>query len=253
MEDIIGYIEGIGKASFCKPMANQPYISFAHFLSLQSRECLKTKDEYYPDAMILGDMLYIWLPTPPKKGADQVKYAKACRERLVAVVTGATFNRILIDVRGNIGGVLATVVDAIYPLLTQLRGKYLSGVDKNGKEVTTFELVDGKHILNPSGHVMVTDMLPVEPELVGIFDKPIIALCNRYTMSTGEIICIIVRKLGGKLYGERTRGLTNGMEIISNSNVKSVLIPYYSIADGEKIYRNGVTPDFGEFKFGKTG
>lgn len=253
MEDVKSYIEGISKSSFCKPKW-QYHISFAHFLSLQPRECVKVRDEFYPDAVIVKNILYVWLPTPPKKNMDQDKYASECRKRLVEVTKGATFSEIMFDVRGNIGGVLSTVVNAVYPIIAdRLSGKYLSGISKAGDEVTTFELIDGMHILNPSGDVMKTVMLPVEAELRDIFaGKPINALCNRFTMSTGEIMCIIVRKLGGIIYGEHTRGLTNGMEVISNSKVKSALIPYYYIADGDKKYLNGVEPDLPEANFLRT-
>lgn len=242
------YVKGISKASFCKPTIDQPYISFAHFISLQPRECMKVRDEFSPDAMLIGKLLYVWLPTPPKKSANQLAYAENCRQRLVEVAGRADFDRILLDVRGNIGGVLSTVINAIYPIIADgIKGKYLSGINKSGKEVTTFEIKNDVHILNVSGELMETYLIPIQPELANIFSgKPIDALCNKYTMSTGEIICIIVRKLGGKLYGERTRGLTNGMEIISEPGVKSVYVPYYSIADGKKIY-NGVEPDYSHF------
>ncbi len=239
------YVKGISKASFCKPTIDQPYISFAHFISLQPRECMKVRDEFSPDVMLLGKLLYVWLPTPPKKSANQLAYAENCRQRLVEVASHADFDRVLLDVRGNIGGVLSTVINAIYPIIAdKIDGKYLSGISKTGKEVATFEIRDGIHILNVSGTPMDTYLIPIQPELRTVFvGKPIDAFCNKYTMSTGEIICIIVRKLGGKLYGERTRGLTNGMEIVSEPGVKSAYVPYYSIADGKKIY-NGVDPDY---------
>lgn len=244
--DIDTYVKGISKASFCKPTVDQQYISFAHFISLQPRECMKVRDEFSPDAMILGKLLYVWLPTPPKKSADQLAYAENCRQRLVEVASQANFDRVLLDLRGNIGGTLSTVVNAIYPIIAdRIKDKYLSGISKSGKEVATFKIKNGMHVITVRGSDMETRLIPIQPELENIFTgKPIDAFCNKYTMSTGEIICIIVRKLGGKLYGERTRGLTNGMEIISEPGVKSVNIPYYSIADGKKIY-NGVEPDYG--------
>jgi len=262
------YIEGIAKASFCKPKCEQQYVSLAHFLSIQPRECMKVRDEYYPD-MIVGSIkdifgksgdtriAYIWLPTPPKKSSDQHKYVDACRRRMVEVLAKSQFDEIWLDVRGNIGGVLSTVIDAIYPILAKRLGEgvYLYGVDNKGKRVTTFEFHTqagvSRHIIRPSDAYIPSGMAPVEPELADVFDnKPISILCNRYTMSTGEIICIIVRKIGGKIYGEKTRGLTNGMRIISGETTsgqrdvaKSVSVPYYSIADGDMIYRDGVKPD----------
>lgn len=259
-DGLSGYIEGIAKASFCRPKREQRYISLAHFLSLQPRECMKVKDEHYPDMMvgsvreIFGRpddtrIAYIWLPTPPKKSSDQNKYVEKCRRRMMTLV-GSQFDEVLLDVRGNIGGVLSTVIDAIYPMLAKrLEGVYLHGIDNVGKRVATFEFLnyhDGKiiHLIRPSEAYIPADILPVEPELADIFDnKPINILCNRYTMSTGEIICIVVRKIGGKIYGEKTRGLTNGMEIISGDRATRVFVPYYSIADGDHIYRDGVEPD----------
>lgn len=262
--ELADYVSGISKASFCRPKCEQSYVSLAHFLSIQPRECMKIRDEYYPDMMVksLSDIFpkqrlpdtrvaYIWLPTPPRRNKDQYKYVQECRKRMLEVLVGSQFDEVWLDVRGNIGGVLSTVLDAIYPLLAKrLDGVYLHGVDNIGERIATFEFlnyVDGKtiHIIRPSGGYIPAEIMPVEPELVNIFDdKPINIICNRYTMSTGEIICILVRKLGGKIYGEKTRGLTNGMEVISSGRVKSAHVPYYSIADGDHVYRDGVEPDY---------
>ena len=234
MDELIeNYVTGIAKASFCKPNINQKYISFAHFLSLQPRECLKVRDEYYPDMMIWEGKLYIWLPTPPKKMSDQGKYSAECRKRLAEVIReGTPFSEILLDVRGNIGGVLSTVVNAVYPIFApRINGTYLYGINKKGETVTKFEIVNQEnnkitHYIRTSTGPIKAEIMPIDESLIGKFDsKPISILCNRYTMSTGEIMCIIVRKFGGTIYGEHTRGLTNGMESISTADVKSVLIP----------------------------
>jgi hypothetical protein len=180
------YIEGIAKASFCKPKCEQQYVSLAHFLSIQPRECMKVRDEYYPD-MIVGSIkdifgksddtriAYIWLPTPPKKSSDQHKYVDACRKRMVEVLAKSQFDEIWLDVRGNIGGVLSTVIDAIYPILAKRLGEgvYLYGVDNKGKRVTTFEFHTqagvSRHIIRPSDAYIPSGMAPVEHELADIF------------------------------------------------------------------------------------
>lgn len=230
------YIKGIAKASFCDVKERQRYISLAHFLSLQPRECMKVKDEFSPDGMIINKKLYFWVPTPPSKNPQQ--YIADSHAKLTEL-SKYDFDEIIIDVRNNIGGVLSTVIDAIYPIIQdRINGEYMYGVDNKSKKIASFTLSGGVHTISVRG-VPISDVMT---ECQSIPAKPISVICNRYTMSTGEIVCMIVRKLGGTVYGERTRGLTNGMEIISSDTVKSVWVPVYTLCmDGVKY--DGVIPD----------
>jgi len=251
--DISQYIKDIDRVTFCDTKEQQKYISLAHFVSLQPRECMKVKDDYSPDGMIINRRLYFWLPTPPKKQGAET-YITDARNKLKELVQ-QPFDEIIIDVRNNIGGILSIVIDAMLPIIcdnidntdnrgsTEKSNEYLFGVDNKGKRMASFTLTNNEHIINVEGSTIREVLHPVEPELVGKFNKPISVICNRYTMSTGEIVCIIVRLMGGVVYGERTRGLTNGMTIISTNKTKSVAIPTYTICDGKHVYKNGVEPD----------
>lgn len=244
--DISGYIKGINDASFCSVKEEQTYISFAHFLSIQPRECMKLKEEYSPDGIIIHKILYFWLPTPPQKKQGEDKYISEGREKLKQLVQQGGFDSIILDVRGNIGGVLNVVLDVIHPILyNRLIGEYIYGIDVNKKKIASFRLSNNVHIIDVDNVPISYNMKPLDDVFISKLDGSIniSVICNRYTMSTGEIICIIVRRLGGTVYGEQTRGLTNGMTVISNNNIKYVRIPTYTICENNNIYYNGITPD----------
>lgn len=259
-DEISQYINGIAMSTFCKPKEKQKYISLAHFVSLQPRECMFVKDNFVPDGMIINGRIYIWFPTPGKGKAAQQEYAKAARDCIDRLVSECSnFTEVIVDVRNNIGGILSTFINAILPLISyeyrfscKIRDSgytpYMYGIGKNGEKECEFRIEGNNH------RIVFSDSESLDDELIPIKDtekdrfagKKIYVLCNKYTMSSGEIVCIIMRMLGHKIYGEKTRGLTNGCKNTSTINVKSALIPYYSISDGATNYLDGVRPDYPE-------
>jgi len=246
------YITGIAKATFCQPKPTQKYISLAHFVSLQPRECMFVKDNFKPDGIIIGSIMYLWFPTPDKSDSAQLEYAQAARRRINELITECpNFTEVIVDIRNNIGGILSTFIDAILPLFANNSifmdsdGVYLYGIDKDGKEEAKFKISGTKHyIILGDGEQLEADLIPIgDIEKAAFTGKKISIICNRYTMSSGEIICIIMRKLGHTVYGEPTRGLTNGCRIIRSGQTKRALIPYYSISDGRTVYKHGIKPD----------
>jgi C-terminal processing protease CtpA/Prc len=256
-DEISQYIKGIAKSTFCKPKDKQKYISLAHFVSLQPRECMFVKDNFVPDGMISDGKMYIWFPTPGKGKEVQNLYASAARECIDKLVTECdNFSEVIVDVRNNIGGILSTFINAILPLIchdVRFAGKsdapsYLYGIDKNGKKECDFKICDNTHrIIFSNGESLDDELIPIkDSERDRFAGKKISVLCNKYTMSSGEIVCIIMRMLGHKIYGEKTRGLTNGCKNISSGSIKSALVPYYSISDLKTNYLDGVSPDRSE-------
>lgn len=271
-DEINQYIIGIAKSTFCKPAvtsvtatASVVAISLAHFVSLQPRECMFVKDSFVPEAKIINGILYFWMPTPGKGKEAQITYAKAARE-CISQLANEDFSEIIIDVRNNIGGVLSTFINSILPFVChdprfnvfELRSDkseslyntfqpYMFGINKDGKQECRFVIEGTNHRIMFDNDSLDDELIPIEiTEKDRFAGKKIHVICNKYTMSSGEIICIIMRMLGHKIYGEKTRGLTNGCRSIESSTVKSALIPYYIISDGKIIYPDGVKPDYPE-------
>ena len=81
-----------------------------------------------------------------------------------------------------------------------------------------------------------------------IWDKPIIVLCNQYTVSDGEIFCHAIRTLErGKIVGVATPGAVigtySGSWIIDGSYFRIPAVGYYTKA-GLNQENNGCIPDF---------
>lgn len=254
---ISDYIEGISRGTFCKPKSQQVYISLEHFVSLQPRECMFVKDKFMPDGIIASNRIYLWFPTPGKGDNIQREYAQVARNRIRELVAECpNFSEVIVDMRNNIGGILSTFIDALLPLFIcdnsfmDKDGVYMYGINNKGNTEARFVIENNTHKICFSGDSSLDDeLIPIEDTEKTVFaGKPIHVICNRYTMSSGEIICILMRKLGHKIYGENTRGLTNGCRITKSGNTKRALIPYYSISDGKINYPNGVKPDYDESK-----
>lgn len=255
MSAIVDYVNGISKATFCHPKLMQKYVSLEHFVSLQPRECMFVKDAFTPDGMIVDKYIYLWFPTPDKGKNKQIEYAEVARKRILELIAEKPdFEEVIIDVRNNIGGVLSTFINATLPLFIgnskflDPEGIYMYGIDCNGKTEAKFVVDGDRHrIMLSDGESLDDDLISIgDIEKAAFIGKKMHVLCNKYTMSSGEIMCIIARKLGHTLYGEPTRGLTNGCRILSSDTVKSVLIPYYTISDGKIVYKHGIKPDKSE-------
>lgn len=248
--DII--IKGINKGSFCRATTkNSRFVSLAHFVTLQSMECIKLTESYMPDGYADGSRIFIWLPTPDKSREQQAEYVTVARSlitRLIAEVPNPT--EVVIDLRCNIGGVLSTFINAILPFIiggiAKLpNGIYMHGRDNSNREIAKFYITNAtnilQHIIDVEGDLIVTELMPAEPLKCMNFS----ILCNRYTMSSGEILCMVFRYLAEqgnfacKLYGEKTRGLTNGCVEKSIGDAK-VMVPIYYLCCGKREYRNGV-------------
>lgn len=276
-------IEGINRGSFCKSKATERYVSIAHYVTLQSMQCLQLKESYLPDGYfrhpdgnvhqndryfhhsngnINSSRIFIWLPTPDSSAERHAEYVAKCRNLIDDLVQqNPDFTELVLDLRCNIGGVLATFINAILPIIagygpfreviegSSKKIEYMHGKDVNDKNIATFtiEKSAGKlqHIINVDGDILVSDLLPVSPISDKFKGKRISILCNRYTMSSGEILCMLFRHLGEmgyfdcKLYGEKTRGLTNGCMVKTIGDV-SVTIPIYYLGCGNTYYKKGI-------------
>jgi hypothetical protein len=246
--DII--IKGINKGSFCKANTDERFVSLAHFVTLQSMECIKLTESYMPNGYSDNNKLFIWLPTPDKSRDQQAVYVRESRAliaRLLAEVPNPT--EITIDLRCNIGGVLSVFIDAILPFviepLTAIK-TYMHGKNMHHKVIADFNLRISNsakitHVINVEGDLIESELQPAEPVKCPRFN----VLCNRYTMSSGEILCMLFRYLGElgyftcKLYGEKTRGLTNGCVEKTVGSAK-IMVPVYYLGCGDKYYINGI-------------
>ncbi len=245
-------IEGINKGSFCKAKPTERYVSIAHFVTLQSMQCIQLKESYVPDGYAHSrennSRIFIWLPTPDSSAEEQVKYVAESRKLINRLVEeNPNFTELVLDLRCNIGGVLAVFIDAILPIISGspiINGNYMYGKDVNDKVIATFTIKDGKHIINVDGENIIANLTEVNTPNV-FAGKNISILCNRFTMSSGEILCMLFRYLGElgyfncKIYGEKTRGLTNGC-IVRSLGETEVMIPIYYLGCGETYYKKGI-------------
>ena len=314
-------IEGINRGSFCKVKATERYVSIAHYVTLQSMQCIQLKESYLPDGYsshqndgyihridgysshqndgyIHQSRIFIWLPTPNSSTEVQAEYVAKCRNLINDLLQqNPDFTELVLDLRCNIGGVLAVFINAILPIIAgcdlfkglfgnvpdegqsflssergqstfeskigfpQKDGLYMDGKDVNDKTITTFKikrLQNGKlqHEIDVNGDIMTADLLPVDIAIANKFrGKRISILCNRYTMSSGEILCMLFRYIGElgyfdcKLYGEKTRGLTNGCIVKGITTTETdktlieseVMVPIYYLGCGGTYYKNGIT------------
>ena len=126
----------------------------------------------------------------------------------------------ILDLRDNPGGNLATVVDIAGQLLPE--GKIVYTVDKNGKENDYTS--DGKNE----------------------FRKPLVVLCNGNSASAAEILTGSIKDYGiGKIVGEKTFGKGIVQRILpfqDGSAVKLTIAKYY-LPNGECIHGQGIEPD----------
>jgi C-terminal processing protease CtpA/Prc len=246
-EEIKAISKGMAKASFFEPKIEQRYASLSHFISMQPREMIKVEEEYLPEGFACKNskLLYLWLPTPSKNAESQADYVAKARKLLIDLPAECPdFEQIYIDVRNNIGGILVTFINSVLPLLLDLPECYMIGISKDDEVVAKFFIDKAKWTHNMKiGSDSISPLLPVSESQI-FTGKKISVFCNRYTMSSGEILCMLFRLLGHKIYGEKTRGLTNGCLQHNFSDAK-VMIPFYHLCSGTNICKNewSIIPD----------
>lgn len=127
---------------------------------------------------------------------------------------------LIIDLRGNPGGLLTSVVDIANQLLPA--GKIVYTEDKNGQGETYTS--DGKHEI----------------------DVPLVVLVNGYSASASEILAGAIKDHGvGKLIGTTTfgKGIVQKIFGITDGSAVKLTISHYYTPNGNDIHGVGIEPD----------
>ena len=152
----------------------------------------------------------------------------------------------IIDLRGNYGGLIQSHIEIIIPFI-KIKGRLLSLKRKNLNELSLDVVINNDDYLKlrmESGqNDYTTDILKVYRV---INNDDINILVDESTASAAEFIAIILKKLGAKIYGKKTMGLTNLFLGHIFKNV-SLYFPISSFYD-ENLHEDGIHPDFNEIK-----
>jgi Peptidase family S41 len=227
---------------------SQDFCNILHFISLQPYYNARVVSQPYANGFITRDnALYIWMPTPPEDDSMQKSYVQKSRaniEKLVAKYMHG--NTLILDLRNNIGGNFFTFYNTLLPLLRLVlkpgKNILLFGEDTSGELSNIFyEENNFACIKFSSGHILSEKIIPAKNVLSAKQINETIILVNERTMSSAEIICIILLENfpNAKIYGCDTGGLTNGCNMTKLIGVE-IKVPIFifkasNIANNAKI------------------
>lgn len=135
----------------------------------------------------------------------------------------------VVDLRGNVGGVAATVMG--------VAGHFLDSAQSLGT-LTSRGLVM-RYVANPRR--VDTHGTPVTP-----FQGPLAILVDGVSVSTSEIFAGGMQQLGrARIFGEQTAGeaLPSSLMKLPNGDVLQHVIANFTLPDGTRLEGRGVTPD----------
>ena len=135
-------------------------------------------------------------------------------------LTKQGMEKLVIDLRNNLGGVLDTVCNILNEMLPE--GIIVYTEDKNGER--TEYRSDGKHT----------------------FDLPLVILVNEYSASASEIFAGAVKDYGiGTLVGTTTygKGIVQRLFPLPDGTAVKMTIAKYYTPDGNDIHKVGIEPD----------
>lgn len=142
-------------------------------------------------------------------------------EEALAALEGQGMEGLVIDIRGNPGGNLDTVVTMLQMILPEGDIVTIQGRDSKDREKYT---CDGKNV----------------------FDKPLAVLVNQYSASASEIFSGAIQDHGiGTIVGTTTYGKGVVQDILNLGDGTSMKLTTgeYFLPSGRSINKQGVTPD----------
>ena len=128
---------------------------------------------------------------------------------------------LMIDLRSDPGGMLATVVDMCDYLLPA--GKIVYQEDKNGNVLSTYESTDDEQL-----------------------DLPMVVLVNGESASASEIMTAALKEYGvATIIGENTygKGIVQSVIPLSDGSAIKLTTAKYFTPNGNDIHKKGVAPD----------
>lgn len=218
--------------------------SLTHYAGVQNiRDLTISAKIVKPEFFVMRDTLFIWMPTPKQ----DKEYVSVFQKELSRKMNSKIKN-IVIDVRSNIGGNIHTFISCVYPLFGQkLESDYLHGYDSSDSIIVNFCVENGKSkviFLDQPGNLV--ESIP-KTKIYNFDTAKISIICNEFTMSSGEIMCLLVKKFGGIIYGDsQTGGLVNGNKkytINCDDGYANVLSPFYNIGYDSYIPKGPILPE----------
>ena len=150
--------------------------------------------------------------------------------------------RLIIDLRDNPGGILASAVDMLAYLLPP--GKIAYTMDKNG-EGTLYQSKDG--YLIESGY-------PEKEPAFRLLKKkdehelklPMAVLVNQNSASAAELFAGVLKDYHwAAIVGEQTfgKGIVQNVFSLTDGSAVKLTVSHYYTPSGYEIHQNGITPD----------
>ena len=163
-------------------------------------------------------------------------------EQAVTTLQAQGMRRLIIDLRDNPGGILASAVDMLAYLLPP--GKIAYTMDKNG-EGTLYQSKDG--YLIESGY-------PEKEPAFRLLKKkdehelklPMAVLVNQNSASAAELFAGVLKDYHwAAIVGEQTfgKGIVQNVFSLTDGSAVTLTVSQYYTPSGYEIHQNGITPD----------
>lgn len=192
----------------------------------------------HPERQSDDSFIQFVFPSPPFD-EDHKKIKKIAKEfiqetrRCIYEIIDKNPQKIVLDLRNNVGGFIYVFYDALLPLLPQVEGqKIMFGVDKNGCEVMNFSQSQGSMKLVTTGIE--------EHKLSPVQKRPkceVEVWVNSRSASSSEFIMILCAQEGYNIIGGPTMGLTTGMTSFDLDGGTASLPTYIFKDKNGKIYQ----------------
>lgn len=172
-----------------------------------------------PVVKVIDKVLHIMFPTPDKLD-EQKKCSTLVAKTQKMILNAPRANSVVLDLRGNIGGDFSLFYGSLYPILPELR---VQG-DRNGVEIAEI-FDDGKYLIIRA----TVDVYKSHVQRCRKLNLPVTVIVNERSMSSAQLIAILISANGGTLIGSAPANYTNGTLTDGIANVISYNFKYKNI------------------------
>jgi hypothetical protein len=178
------------------------------------------KDNCMPVVKVVGKILHIMFPTPDKLD-EKAKCSTLIAKTQKMILGAQPATSVVLDLRGNIGGDFSLFYGSLYAILPEL---HILG-DRNGVEIAEI-FDDGQDLVIRANSV---DVYRRQVQRCRKLNLPVTVIVNERSMSSAQLIAILISTNGGTLIGAAPANYTNGTLSDGVANVMAYNFKYKNI------------------------
>lgn len=196
---------------------------------------VKTENYIWPFYIEHPDFIQFIFPSPPFENKHDSKLLRITTRfvtetrHVIDEIISKNPQKIVIDLRNNIGGYLYVFYNGLLPLLPQRKNLIMTGIARDGSEIIHFTNTGDRLILATPDKKTIIEEINLDP-IRSRPKCPVVVQVNKRSASSAEFIMVLFKQENLPVIGEPTLGLTTGMQSARIGDA-TVALPVYIFKD----------------------